>query len=186
MRKFKNRLISTNYEEYAAYLEDCKTKNKKVLFSLNEYRDFTDYFNAWFIDELILSGRIYELPYRLGRMVILKSRSQVNTVPDWEHFRNTGEYRVIRNEHTQGYKCSIYHLGHENYISYDLRNPLCYYCPTRYSSRRTAFLLKNNPDLIHKYQSLEDYREYVSSYKRRAYMKRHVLRKDLIKKTKQV
>lgn len=174
------KLIFTNTDAYETYMINCYKNNKPVEFTSKEYKEFTSFFNKYIIDKLLLTGRIYELPNKLGRMMVLKKKSN-SSIPDWQHWKQTGELKLIRNEHTQGYKTAIYHLIPEDKPLDYTQDPKIIYNPTRYSSRRTAKIIKDNPDLINKYQHYDDYRMLLSTYSRKERLDVYKPRKDYLK-----
>jgi hypothetical protein len=62
---------------YDNYIKYCVIKDIEPKFTSIEYKNFTEYFNDYFITTLITTGRIYELPCSLGILGVLKKQSQV-------------------------------------------------------------------------------------------------------------
>jgi hypothetical protein len=101
------------------------------------------------------------LPFSLGVMGMLKKKSKLK-VPNWQKWKDTGIYEYYDNSHTDGYKCSIFHLYKNESTNSWLNITKCRYKSLRYTDRRTAFLIKENPNLIKNYQEWTDYAELFS------------------------
>ena len=144
---------------YDNYLKACIIKNKEPEFIFAEYKKFIEAFNKSFIDHIINTGKLYVLPEKLGVLGVLKKKSKAK-VPNWKKWKEEGIYEYYDNSHTDGYKCCIYHLLAKE--QKEKHNTKYRYKSLRYTSRRTAKLLKENDRLIHKYQAYDDYNDVFS------------------------
>jgi hypothetical protein len=68
---------------YDNYIKHCVIKNIRPAFTSLEYKTFTEFFNKYFIDVIIKTGKLYELPFSLGVMGMLKKKSKLK-VPNWQ------------------------------------------------------------------------------------------------------
>lgn len=76
------------------------TYDNKYNITKAEFRLILETFNATLIDSLITEGRVYALPFSLGTVSIRTKAPHAYNPTDYQHFKETGEKRPLRNWHT--------------------------------------------------------------------------------------
>ena len=91
------KLVSTYVEMYAAFEE-------KALVSKNEYRLILKYFNNLLRKCLVKNAEVFNLPYSIGTLGVSSAPPpRPNSKPlDFQHYKETGEKRVLMNLNTEG------------------------------------------------------------------------------------
>lgn len=147
------RLVSMYVDMYEAFEDKDKVTK-------HEYRLILKYFNNLLKKSLIYDGAAYALPYGIGRLGIsslIKPRDSNMKVYDFQHYKETGEKRVIMNLNTEGRIMKVVLRAKPNQLFFNTYTRYLYkFKPARGLMRGIAKAIKEGLP-ANKYYSYETY-----------------------------
>lgn len=140
MSPTKSHTIVDFYNSY----EEQVTAQSIYDITYEQYRAVvTDYF-LYLREELIENGKEIKLPYRLGKLSIIKRRPKTYDSKslriDFAETRKHDKVIYHLNEHSDGYKYRFYWNKHDSNVMNKTRYELIM---TRYNKRRLAVIIKS-------------------------------------------
>lgn len=99
---------NNNYLLLEHTFKEYENKNK---ISKEEYKLIIKTFFYILAQEMMRTGKIYSLPKSIGTIGIFKFKNK-HKILDYKYYRQTGERRVIKNMHSEGFAAKIHWLQH--------------------------------------------------------------------------
>ena len=136
--KIQNSL--TLKQSYQYYIKDIDETSIKYI-DYNLYKAICTEFNKELIDYIVLEGKHFVIPYRLGILKIRKRKIDYNNLrPNFNMFNKTGIKTLHLNEHSGGFYCRY----HWNKTTAIVKNKTAYsFIPTRTNLRYLSSVIKD-------------------------------------------
>lgn len=137
--KIQNPLTIKHAYDY--YLKDIKLGGKYDI-DWPTYKKILGMFNKRMMENIINDGYIFNMPYRLGTLRIIKRENRLdNLKPDYGMYNSSdGEYKVRHlNEHTGNYYARFHWMKKNSIV---INKTIYSFIPSRSNKRNLAALLK--------------------------------------------
>jgi len=137
-------------------LESYATFNRKDLVTLDEYKKVVNTFFITLCKRIILEGKIYRLPYKLGMIGVLKHVPVYSRWVDWTETVKEGRMIKRSNFHSDNYMAKVYWKTTFPIVTIPVIPSYWEFRLNRDSKRELARSIRDN-NTIHKYYNKDDY-----------------------------